>query len=153
MMAGPAIVAATIQSELVPIWYTRPGPPTNAKPLIVLEKTANAVMKTPRLLPAMKKSCVDLVLRIAHHPTPMQIADRRPPTGASQSRDPSAPFLRVQELTQACLGLGRDVRVVEGDDERDDVDPRKSQTPYIIQAVGAGSPPKISSGPPSRNSR
>jgi hypothetical protein len=60
--------AITIHTELIPILYTRPGPPTNPNPLIVLEKTANAVTMMPRLLPATKKSWADLVFFKAHIP-------------------------------------------------------------------------------------
>ena len=67
-------IVPRIQIELVPIEYMRPGPPTNPKPLIVLEKIANAVTNIPRVRPATKKSLVDFVRRSDQSPTPIQSA-------------------------------------------------------------------------------
>jgi hypothetical protein len=50
------ITHTNIHTELIPILYTRAGPPTNPKPLKRLEKTANPVTMMPKSLPAIKKS-------------------------------------------------------------------------------------------------
>ena len=53
---NPMITQTNIHTELIPILYTRAGPPTNPKPLKRLEKTANPVTMMPKSLPAIKKS-------------------------------------------------------------------------------------------------
>ena len=65
---------STSHTELVPIRYTRPGPPTKPKPESVVEKIATLLTATPRLRPAMKKSRLERVRRIAHSPTAMHAA-------------------------------------------------------------------------------
>jgi hypothetical protein len=71
-MAYPVAPAMIIHTELMPSEKTRPGPPTKPKPLMALEKIAMPVTKTPISRPAMKKSRVDLVRRMAHNPTATQ---------------------------------------------------------------------------------
>ena len=72
--AHPMAIVVIIHTELIPMRYTRPGPPTKPKPLIMLEKRATPVTSMPRLRPAMKKSRDDLVRRSAQIPTPMHMA-------------------------------------------------------------------------------
>ena len=64
----------TIHSELLPDWYTKPGPPTNPKPLITLEIVAMTTTRGPSDFPARKKSEDVCVRRIAQMPMPKQLA-------------------------------------------------------------------------------
>ena len=74
MIAQPMATVAIIHTELIPMRYTRPGPPTKPKPLIMLEKRATPVTSIPRLRPAMQKSRADWVRRSAQIPTPTHMA-------------------------------------------------------------------------------
>ncbi|MEZ5363580.1 MAG: hypothetical protein R2748_14870 [Bryobacterales bacterium] len=69
LIAAPNSATSVIQAELIPESKTSPGPPTNPKPLMMLDIMAITTTNGPKLWPATRKSAIECVRPIAHTPT------------------------------------------------------------------------------------